>query len=290
MPFMKHDLLLVNPPITLEERYGSFASVGSQAPPLGLCYLASSARKQGYSVKIIDAPALSLDLASTLTQIAQAGADAIGITASTVSLNRALELAKANVVIWGIDNSKYMLAVAKQKLRKEDTAVRGRVTLRLGDMRDFRLRETFPLVYIASSTFEHCVTEEDQWKCLKSVHGALKDGGVLAFDISQSDHDEESSWWIDRRELGEKEVVRTIFSKRNPATGVVSVNLFFDVYRRGVLKERYHEFGEAKLSTKESIERILRSVGFTVQKVYGDFDKSAYSGQSKRVIFICNKQ
>jgi len=94
MPFMKHDFLLVNPPITLEERYGSFASVGSQAPPLGLCYLASSARKRGHTVRIIDAPALSLDLASTLTQIAQAGADAIGITASTVSLNRALELAK----------------------------------------------------------------------------------------------------------------------------------------------------------------------------------------------------
>jgi radical SAM superfamily enzyme YgiQ (UPF0313 family) len=95
MPFMKHDLLLVNPPITLEERYGSFASVGSQAPPLGLCYLASSARNRGYTVQIIDAPALSLDLDSTLTQIAQAGADAIGVTASTVSLNRALELAKA---------------------------------------------------------------------------------------------------------------------------------------------------------------------------------------------------
>ncbi len=46
MQFMKKDLLLVNPPITLEERYGSFASVGSQAPPLGLCYLAASARNK----------------------------------------------------------------------------------------------------------------------------------------------------------------------------------------------------------------------------------------------------
>jgi len=92
---MKHNLVLVNPPITLEERYGSFASVGSQAPPLGLCYLASSAKKQGYAVRIIDAPALSLDLACTLAAIAEAGAEAIGITASTVSFNRAIELAKA---------------------------------------------------------------------------------------------------------------------------------------------------------------------------------------------------
>ena len=50
---MSIDLLLVNPPITLEERYGSFASVGSQAPPLGLCYLASSAIAAGYRIQII---------------------------------------------------------------------------------------------------------------------------------------------------------------------------------------------------------------------------------------------
>ena len=55
---MKHDLVLVNPPITLEERYGSFASVGSQAAPLGLCYLASSARKQGCT-HLVDAATLT---------------------------------------------------------------------------------------------------------------------------------------------------------------------------------------------------------------------------------------
>ena len=92
---MKRDLLLVNPPITLEERYGSFASVGSQAPPLGLCYLAATARKSGYSVQIIDAPALDLDLTRTMEEVAKIKADVIGLTASTVSIYRASELAKA---------------------------------------------------------------------------------------------------------------------------------------------------------------------------------------------------
>ena len=92
---MKTDLLLINPPITLEERYGSFASVGSQAPPLGLCYLAASARKLGYSVQIIDAPALNLDMSHTTAEIVQNDAELIGLTASTVSIYRASELAKA---------------------------------------------------------------------------------------------------------------------------------------------------------------------------------------------------
>jgi radical SAM superfamily enzyme YgiQ (UPF0313 family) len=92
---MKTDLLLVNPPITLEERYGSFASVGSQAPPLGLCYLAASARKQGYGVGIIDAPALDMDINRTVDEIETSNAPLIGLTASTVSIFRASELAKA---------------------------------------------------------------------------------------------------------------------------------------------------------------------------------------------------
>jgi radical SAM superfamily enzyme YgiQ (UPF0313 family) len=92
---MKRDLLLVNPPITLEERYGSFASVGSQAPPLGLCYLAASARKSGCSVQIIDAPALDMDLTRTMDAVAKINAEVIGLTASTVSIYRASELAKA---------------------------------------------------------------------------------------------------------------------------------------------------------------------------------------------------
>ncbi len=92
---MKIDLLLINPPVTLEERYGNFASVGSQAPPLGLCYIAATVRQAGYSVRILDAPALNYELSHTIDDIRHANADFIGITASTVSITRAAELANA---------------------------------------------------------------------------------------------------------------------------------------------------------------------------------------------------
>ena len=203
----------------------------------------------------------------------------------------AIELAKANVTVWGVDNSKYMLNVARQKLKKEKDSVRKRVTLKLGDMRSFRLKETFPFIYIASSTFEHCITEGDQRRCLTSVYNALEGRGVLAFDISQLlPGKPESSWWIDRGELGaEEEVIRTIFSRRNPQTNIVSVNLFFDVYKNGKLKERYYEYGEARMSSKNDIEKLLKSIGFKMDHVYGNFDKSAYDEKSQRIIFVVTK-
>ena len=204
----------------------------------------------------------------------------------------AIELAKANVKIWGIDTSAHMLNVAKQKLRKESASVRKLVVLKLGDMRYFRIKEKFSLVYLASSTFEHCTTKEDQKSCLTSAYHALRRKGILAFDISQPKPNQPlSSWWIDRRALNQnEEVVRTIFSRRNPQTNIALVNLFFDVYHRGELTKRYYEYGEARISSKRDIENILTNVGFKLNKVYGNFDKSAYSEKSERAIFVAIKQ
>jgi ubiquinone/menaquinone biosynthesis C-methylase UbiE len=202
----------------------------------------------------------------------------------------AIELAKASVTVCGIDNSEYMLNVTRQKLQKASTSVRKSVILKLGDMRSFRLRETFPFIYIASSTLEHCITEEDQRKCLTSVYNALEKNGVLAFDISQIENGKpESSWWIDKAELNGVEVVRTIFSRRNPETNVVSVNLFFDVYKNGKLRDRYYEYGEARVSSKQDIEKVLKTVGFRTRELYGNFDKSPYNKTSKRAIFVATK-
>ena len=201
----------------------------------------------------------------------------------------AIELAKAKVNILGIDSSRYMLNIAGTKLMRERAEVRNRLRLKLGDMRKFRLEEHYPFAYLASSTFEHCITEKDQRDCIRSVRDALKIGGVLAFDISQPHADLESSWWIDRKETASEEIVRTIFSRRNLKTNVISVNLFFDVYRNGKMKERYYEYGEAKISPKEEVKKILEEAGLTIIKLYGNFDKSVYSPKSQRIIFVCSK-
>lgn len=125
---------------------------------------------------------------------------------------------------------------------------------------------------------------------MRSVYETLEDDGIFAFDISQPRKDVKSSWWIDRKELGkDEEVVRIIFSRPDPRTYVVSVDLFFEVFKKDMLKDRFYEYGEAKLSSREEIERLLESVGFKIQEVYGDFGRSTHTRQSKRTIFICGK-
>jgi anaerobic magnesium-protoporphyrin IX monomethyl ester cyclase len=86
-------MVLINPPLTMKERYGALAKAGSKLPPLGLCNLASIVRETA-DVSIIDAPALGLGIKETFEMIEAFNPDLIGITAVTISVNNAAQLAK----------------------------------------------------------------------------------------------------------------------------------------------------------------------------------------------------
>ena len=90
---MSIDLLLINPPLTMKERYGSFAKMGSEAPPIGICVVAACVRKQGHSVEILDAPAQGLDLYSTVAEIERIAPKFVGISATTNSICNTYDLA-----------------------------------------------------------------------------------------------------------------------------------------------------------------------------------------------------
>lgn len=87
------DIVLVNPPVSMEERYGDFASSGNQIAPLGLCYIAAVLRDSGFQVRIIDSSALNLDFQSTIQQIIESDPAWVGITASVVAISKASMLA-----------------------------------------------------------------------------------------------------------------------------------------------------------------------------------------------------
>ena len=50
----KMKIVLVNPPLTTEERYGVHFRSGGQTPPLGLACLAAVLREHGHDIRIVD--------------------------------------------------------------------------------------------------------------------------------------------------------------------------------------------------------------------------------------------
>lgn len=87
-------VILINPPLTMEERYGVLAKAGSKLPPLGLCNLAAVVREAQIDVTVVDAPASEYDIKETFEIIEDYNPDLIGITAVTVSINNAAQLAE----------------------------------------------------------------------------------------------------------------------------------------------------------------------------------------------------
>ena len=220
----------------------------------------------------------------------RSGGNALELGVGTARV--AIPLARAGVMVVGIDNSEHMLEVARKKLAKEPESVRDRVTLKRCDVRNFELEQAFHLIYIPASTFDHCVTAKDRKRCLSCIHNHLEDEGLFAFDIDQVTLEKpKASWWIDRKEINKDTmVVRTTFTRRDLARRICNLDLFFDVYRNAKLVERYHEYGEVAILFKDEVKDLLEQAGFKVEAVYGDFDRSEFQEDSPRAAFVTSKK
>jgi len=67
---MKNSILLINPPLSLEERYGKdMAQFGAITEPLGLAYIAGMLEHHGIQVAILDAQAEKMSVNLIIDQI-----------------------------------------------------------------------------------------------------------------------------------------------------------------------------------------------------------------------------
>jgi ubiquinone/menaquinone biosynthesis C-methylase UbiE len=220
----------------------------------------------------------------------QSGNKALELGVGTARV--AISLAKAGVTVVGIDNSVHMLRVAKEKLTRESESVKRRVILKKGDMRNFELSQSFSFIYIPASTFDHNISVEDRKQTLNRISKHLKKNGTFAFDLEQAAPDKpEKSWWIDRKETEDgKMVVRSAFTRKNTLKRTLSLDLFYDVYKNGKLLERYHEYGEVAIISKDEIIRLLEENGFKVVSIYGNFDKSIHQKGSPKIVLVTRRK
>lgn len=85
-------LLLINPPRSSIDDIEN--AIDTIAPPIGLAYLAAVLERAGYDVKIIDAPAISMNFKSLRYELSRLKPDVVGITATTPYIFDAIETAK----------------------------------------------------------------------------------------------------------------------------------------------------------------------------------------------------
>jgi SAM-dependent methyltransferase len=200
----------------------------------------------------------------------------------------AIQLARAGIEIWGIDNSPHMLRAAEANLANEPPQVRARLRLKLADARDFDLGERFGLVYFPSFSFDHLLERGDQIRALETIRRHIAPGGAYAFDLAHvSELKEDSGWFVQRRSLDEhRTVVRTGYHSTDPEKRLMTVNLWYELYEDGRMVERYFEGGEVYVHSPEGIQGLLEETGYGIEEWYGGHDKRPFSQDNGIMVIV----
>ncbi len=210
-----------------------------------------------------------------------------------------LPIARAGIEIHGVDNSGPMLGILKENLAHESPEVRARVTFYSGDMRDFRLNQTFPLVTIPFRPMQHMHTIEDQIRALKSAAAHLNEGGILAFDvfypkfevlhIGMGEERLEAEW---SPASGPKTTIRRFF--RKDAVDKINQNFtltfIFRSYREGNLIREENDTIKMSYYTYPQLRALFLLAGLEPVAEYGSFDKAPLDNSSNEMIFLLRRR
>ncbi|MGC1120591.1 MAG: class I SAM-dependent methyltransferase [Candidatus Methanofastidiosia archaeon] len=187
----------------------------------------------------------------------------------------ALELAKAGVEVWGIDNSPAMLGIASTKIKGLPAHTQEKIRLIQVEMTSFDLCREFPLIYMPSSTLSHCITTEHQVKTLRCVYDHLVKGGIFAFDLLLPSYKHDGALRpAGKQRMGDKTVLRWISNRSDPVNQVLNTILLFDIYENNILVERVMESSTVSLITRREIGLLLEKTNFEIEHQFGDFSYS----------------
>lgn len=90
-----------------------------------------------------------------------------------------IPLARRGFEVTGLELSPKMLELGRENTDREDV----KVEFVLGDAREFKLDQKFPLVIAPFNALMHLYSLADQDRALNCIKAHLKPGGVFAFDV-----------------------------------------------------------------------------------------------------------
>lgn len=196
--------------------------------------------------------------------------------------------ARAGVEITGLDLSPHMLAACREHLKTESKEVRSRVRLVEGDMRHFELKQSFKLVTLPFRPFQHLTTVEDQLACLDCIRRHMETGGKIILDIfnpslkalaNQPTGEEMAEEPEFSMPDGRRVIRRHMVASRDLANQVIHTELVYYVTHPDGRKERLVQAFPMRYLFKFEGEHLLARLGFVVEQVYSDYDKSPYGSK-----------
>lgn len=191
-----------------------------------------------------------------------------------------VELALLGLKVTGVDITQPFLDAAKETADDEGV----QLTLINQDMRTFTCQEKFDCAVNVYNSFGYCDKIEDDIKILKSVHGALKDGGTFILECISR---ESAIKYFTPGEWFERagKTVLTEFTIEGAWEGLRSRWIL--IGKDGTKID--HTFIQRLYSAAELRDILVKECGFKSAEVYGGFNGEAYDQNLSTMVIVARK-
>lgn len=189
------------------------------------------------------------------------------------------ELARRGYDMTGVDNSVEMLDIARNSSAEHD------ILWLCQDMSEFELYGTVDVTVSCLDSINHITDTKKLTKCFELVHNYLIPDGLFIFDLNTKYKLE--NIYSDNSFVMEVEdsfcVWQNYYNKR---TGVC--NFYITVFneQEDGRYERHEASDRERAYSLKHISSLLRSAGFEVVGIYGDYDFKQASDDDERVYVV----
>ncbi len=198
----------------------------------------------------------------------------------------AVPLAENGFSYTGLDNSAEYVKWASDKLSSFENA-----SILLGDMRSFNLKNKYQSCFIGFNSIFHLMSNNDILSCFQTVYGHLNNNGLFFIDMFLPDpsflHRDPTPVEImefDHPDGGKCTVKET--NSYDDSTQINSIIWYF--YTAGKKSPDLFTF-DMHMIYPDTMFSLLNEAGFSIKQVWGDYDKSPLTEESRLQFYVCQK-
>ena len=190
-----------------------------------------------------------------------------------------VELALLGLDVTGVDIIQAELDAAKESAADEGVPL----TLINADLRTFTSDKKFDCAVNLYTSFGYCDTIEEDMMILKSIAGALREGGTFILECTS--RESAVMYWTPGEDFDRAGWhVHTEFGVVGAWEGLRSKWVLTDDNGKKI----EHEFVQRLYSASDLCKRLVEC-GFSRAQVYGDFDLSPYDENLRTMIIIAKR-